>query len=151
MTAYQWKIQGLFNVDANLAASVINGIYADNGRIEPAELVRRSRPENSPLHSCFEWSDEVAAEKYREGQARNIIQCIVEVDEGREDIPVRAYHHVESSYQPLSVVISSPEKTEELLGCALRELRTFESKYNSLRQLAPVFGAIQIVLEETTI
>lgn len=142
MAAYQWKLDGLFNVDPNVAGAELERIYNENGAIEPAVVVEQSRPKNAPLHPLFEWDDKAAAQKYREQQARTVIANVVVVGEPEKDTCTRAFVHVEQSYQPLYVVLESADKTAELLQSAMRELRTFEAKYNELSELAPVFSAI---------
>lgn len=147
MAAYQWKLDGMYNVDANVAGKELERIYNENGAIEPSVVVEQSRPKDAPLHSCFEWDDKAAAQKYREQQARVIIANVVIVGEPEEDTRTRAFVHVEQSYQPLYIVLESKDKTEELLQNAMRELRTFEAKYRELSQLAPIFNAITEVAE----
>lgn len=142
MAAYQWKLEGLYNVDPNIAGEELERIYNENGAIEPSVVVDQSRPKNAPLHSCFEWNDQVAAEKYREQQARVMIANVVVVGEPTNESYTRAFVHVEQTYQPLYVVLESADKTSELLQSAMRDLRTFEAKYNELSELAPVFNAI---------
>ncbi len=68
-------------------------------------VVERARPEDSPLHRYFEWKDDVAAEKYREGQARYMLRSItsIVVDISGGETEVRAFH-------PISL---TPEATAE--------------------------------------
>lgn len=42
-------------------------------KLTPENVVTAARDEASPLHSLFEWNDEVAAAKYRTTQARHLI------------------------------------------------------------------------------
>lgn len=46
------------------------------GRLTAKNLVDVSRDEDAPLHNEFEWSDDIAAEKYREVQAGYIIRSV---------------------------------------------------------------------------
>ena len=146
---YQWKIPGLYKVDAQTAGDELERIHAKNGCLEPAAVVEESRPEDAPLHSLFEWDDPKAAEKYREIQAGTIIRAIVAVDAGgHSGESVRAFVHVQDTYQPMSVVVKSRDLMEELQGTALRELQAFQRKYRSLQKVSafkPVFKAIDVV------
>lgn len=148
MTAYEWKTPGLYRVDPNTAGRYLDAIYRETGRIEPSEVVERSRDVASPLHGCFEWDDSKAAQKWREQQARVLIANVMVVGEPTEHVYTRAFVHVEQEYQPISIVLESKDKTSELLRNALRELRTFEAKYRELTQLVPVFKAIRIVTDD---
>lgn len=116
-------------------------------------MVDASRPEDAPLHSLFEWNDSVAAEKYREDQARCIIRhvCIMQDDDQQEAEPIRAFFQIESDssdYEPTMVIMNDDEKRERLLDIAKRELTAFKNKYRQLTELSKVFAAIDEVTEE---
>ena len=140
---YKWKVAGLMPVDAQTAGEELNRIYTKNGALNPSDIVDESRPEDAPLHDCFEWRDDVAAEKYRELQAQAIVRAIVAVNEDvSKPESVRAFVHVRNTYEPISVVVNDAEKMQEVLQTALRELAAFRRKYETLSELAPVFRAI---------
>lgn len=152
MTAYKWKVPGLFGVEADKAGEVLDALYRERGEIKPAALVDVSRPKDAPLHCLFEWNDEAAAEEYRKQQARSIICNVVTVGEVTDETYTRAFVHVESSYQPISIVLDDRDKTAELLACAKREMRSFQRKYHELSELASVIQAMDDVLYvETTL
>ena len=143
---YQWKTPYFMPVDAQSAGVELDRIYKKHGNLIPSNVVEESRDETSVLHPCFEWNDAAAAEKYRETQAGLILRNITVVSEsvGNEE-PVRAFVSVQKSYQPIEIVLSDQEKTEELLRNALKELVSFKAKYNTLSMLKPVFDAIEKV------
>lgn len=143
MAAYRWKTPELFSVDANDAKAELDRIGGKYGSFKASDIVEESRPEDAVLHGCFEWDDGVAAEKYREQQARYIVKNITVVSEsGNTEESVRAFVHVKQAYRPIQVVLSDKEMKEELLAIALRELEAFARKYRTLKELAPVFEAI---------
>ena len=144
---YQWKIPGLLPVDAQTAGEELERIYQERGGIEPSTVVEESRDISSPLHPCFEWDDAVAAEKYREDQARLVIRSIVTVseDSAEKQQPVRAFVRVQEDYKPITVVLNDEEQMEELLRSALLELSAFRKKYQALSALRPVFAAIESI------
>lgn len=133
-------------------AQVVGEVCAkleSEGRLTPADLVDESRPDDAPLHGCFEWNDAKAAERFRETQASYIIRS-VEVTPVESKEPTRAF----ISYVPdkdesptyLSVVHMVHDKTkrEYMLEQALRELESFRRKYRNLSELANVFDAIDM-------
>lgn len=142
---YQWKLLGLMPVDAQTAGEELHRIYQEKGRLDAPDIVNESRPEEAPLHPCFEWDDAVAAEKYREVQAGNLVRCIVTTYETEEQKPieVRAFPCVQQTYQPIEVVVKSEEKKADLMQSAIEELKAFQKKYATLKQLSPVFDAIE--------
>lgn len=144
---YSWLVDGIFPVDAQAAGEEMERIYEKRGTITPAGVVEESRPDDAPLHSCFEWRDKEAAEKYREHQARKIIRTLVvqHEEEGKEPVYVRSIVHVQKDYTPMNVVVETPGLMDALLSNAFREMESFKRKYQTLNQLAPVFSAIDEV------
>jgi len=58
-------------------AAELNRLAKQNGgKITPRMIVDAARDENSPLHDYFEWNDDVAAERYREMQARTLLRSV---------------------------------------------------------------------------
>ena len=146
---YQWKIPGIIPTDAQTAGNELDRIYQKHGELNPSDIVDESRPDYAPLHPCFEWDDAKAAEKYREHQAGNIVRNITVVcDTQEEPQNVRAFVRVQSTYQPINIVLEDTDKTQELLQSALRELKAFRDKYKTLASLAPVMSAIEQVETE---
>lgn len=142
---YKWKVPGIIPVDAQTAGEELTRIYDRYGALEPQTIVNESRPESAPLHDCFEWRDEVAAEKYRQQQAANIVRAIV-ITESEEQKPkegVRAFVRSTESYEPIQVTVSDTDKMTVLLQSALRELAAFRRKYQMLSELAPIFESIE--------
>ena len=144
---YQWKVPGIMPVDAQMAGNELQRIYERYGVIEPEKVVEESAAPSAPLHNCFEWDDAKAAHKYRITQAQNIIRAIVSIDDVNHQPETRAFVSVQREYHPVSVVIRNPEKRYLLLQSALNELRSFENKYRTLRELSGVFSAIKEVIQ----
>lgn len=141
---YKWKLPGIVPVEAQVAGEELDRIYQKYGELQPSAIVDESRDSSAPLHKCFEWDDQTAAEKYRETQAKEIVRQITVVSETTGKQPnVRAFVHVEGTYKPIDVVLRNEDNTAELLSNALRELKAFREKYNSLSALRPVFDALE--------
>ena len=142
---YKWKIPGVIPVDAQTAGEELQRIYQEKGGLNPSDIVEESRHDSAPLHPCFEWDDETAAEKYRQTQAMQIVRSIITIQESDKKEPqeVRAFVHVQESYHPISVVVSSKKQMDELLASALSELKAFQRKYSVLVELSLVFEAIE--------
>lgn len=143
----QWRTGMNYPVDANDANNELERIRKQHGELTPKIVVDESRDNKAVLHKCFEWNDNVAAEKYREYQARNMIGSLIVYKKTAEhkEIPVRAFANIEHDYKPIQLIMESQTLTEKLLENALRELRSFQVKYANLKELAPVFEAIEKV------
>lgn len=147
---YQWKIPGLIPVEAQEAGEELERIYQKNGQLSARDVVEESRPVDATLHKCFEWDDSVAAEKYRQGQAQEIIRQIVisPTENEPQQSVVRAFVSISREYHPMEVVVKRPDMMELLVRDALAELRAFQNKYETLSELVPVFEAIKKVSEQ---
>lgn len=146
-TLSRWKKEGVYPVDANDASNELKRIRKQHGELTAEIVVDESRDEKSVLHNCFEWNDGIAAEKYRKHQARKLIGSIevIKVTGEHKEIPVRAFANIEHEYKPMELIMQSRCLTDKLLDNALRELRAFQIKYANLKELAPVFEAIEKV------
>lgn len=150
---YKWKD----NFRANVKAEVFGGVceeLEEKGALTPSSLVDVSRADDAPLHKCFEWSDEIAAEKYRQRQASLMLRHLEVVTTEKKDDPepvsIRSYFPVpQEGYRSISHIMSDEEKRDNLLRTAKIELERFCHKYKMLKALAPVFAAIE-ELEKTT-
>ncbi len=165
---YKWKV-GKFPVTAQTAGEELERIEQDEGYIIPEAVVERSRPEDAPLHNCFEWDDSAAAEEYRKVQAREIIRYIevVREEDEEEDVErhVRAFWSTYGfdeeeteegataskhyAYRSINRVLDAKEHREYVLGKALRELLAFERKYRYLNEFAGVMGEIDKVKQQS--
>lgn len=148
---YEWKLPGVVPVSAETAGAEFERIYAKYGKLDSEIVVEESKAESSPLHACFEWDDAKAASEYRRTQASHMIRLLVttaETTDTKDVVPVRAFVTTkESGFQPLTVVLQSPNMYDEMMRNALNELKSFRRKYETLKALTPVFDAIAEVEE----
>jgi hypothetical protein len=67
---------GVKGVSAQDVGECLETLKARGETWTPADVVEEARPETAPLHPAFEWDDSIAAEKYREDQARHVITSV---------------------------------------------------------------------------
>ena len=142
---YAFKTGSFIKADAQAAGEMCEKLAAE-GRLTAKNLVDENRPEEAPLHNEFEWDNDLAADKWREQQARHIIGSLIVKAEQRE--PVRAFFNItrnEPNYNHIETILESTDNTEKLLKTALNELIAFKKKYEMLEQLSKVFDAIEEV------
>lgn len=128
-----------------------------DGILQAEDVVEFARDERTALHSEFEWDDSVAAHQHRLEQARKIIRLTVTVvDSPAGQQTVRMYASCDSDrvkpgggYRSLVEVMNSEDLRDQLLHAALRDLRTVRRKYQQLRELQPIFRAIDRVSRKT--
>ena len=147
---YKWKAHANFGIPAQVAGEELERIRTERkGRLIPAVVVDEARPEEAPLHPAFEWDDAVAAEQYREGQARNLIRHVTVTVQGSGTEPrtVRAFVNVvegeSQSYTSTVHAMSDRRLREQVVARALAEAEQWRARYQELAELADVFEAIE--------
>lgn len=138
----EWKMP-IFKADAQKCAEEIMTL---GDKITPDEVLEKARDENTELHKCFEWDDNVAAEKFRKIQARDVIRFIVIKEEEKpEDRPqIKVFHVTEKTggYKPIEFIVKHEDEYKALLERAWAELRAFKAKYSMLEELREIMELI---------
>lgn len=145
---YRVKSGARLPVSAQVAGEECERLES-NGMLTPKNLVDASRPDDAPLHKCFEWNDGIAAERWRETQAAYIIRSVeVKVEEHSD--PTRAFVATITDntreYKSIGYVMRSRDSREVLLESAKREALAFKRKYKNLYELAAIIDAIDGVI-----
>lgn len=138
----KWRIDNIFKADANKCYAEI----LDLKNITPQAVLERAKDEKSELHKCFEWNNDVAAEKYRTIQAGNVIRMLYIEPKSEDTPPVRVLSRTSDTvYQPTRTFLTNTTEYEDLLQRALSELESFRKKYETLSELEQVFKEIDIL------
>lgn len=121
----------------------------NGGLLDPKQVVAFARDVKTALHTAFEWDNTKAAEQYRLDQARRLIRVSVEVVRHKgKNITVQAFYSVDddrkdgAGYRSFSVLMMEEEGRESVLRTAIKELKSFQSKYKMLTELSKVFEVI---------
>ncbi len=152
--SYEYRVPGLFKAPAEVAGAICQQLSDSEAGLSPATLLDASRDSTSSLHDDFEWRDDVAAEKFRLGQAQKIIQnlriIVTRADGGEEK--ERSFVVTpggKSAYVALSAALTNEEWRKHLLQQAREDAEIFMAKYRRLEELADVNVAMQDFLEES--
>lgn len=106
----------------------------NDGLLTVTAIVEAAKEESSPLHKHFDWDDTHAAEKYREWQARALIQkCKITV-EHRPDTIIRAYVSVpsdrkEGGYRAVQDVLDDVNLRESLMKEMKMRIAYWQKQY----------------------
>lgn len=75
---YEWLVnRDRFPVDAQVAGEALAKLVSlHGGKLTPEVVVNAARPKTAPLHKCFEWNDERAAELHRRAEAAKLIRSV---------------------------------------------------------------------------
>lgn len=148
---YRWKsIPPIARIDAQVAGEELERIRTwNNGRLEPKAVVAASRDPGAPLHAAFEWSDEKAAEAYRQDQASHIIRHIdVVIDDSRDEPEtIRAFVSVkrdeDRSYTSIIHALSDDELRAQVVAQAWVDLEAWHKRYAGLAEFAKIVSLIK--------
>ena len=132
------------NVDAQKVAEEIVAIGEE---VTPEDVVNEARDPETELHKCFEWDNDIAAEKWRKQQARqifcNLVIKRVDVEEDKPQEPIRFFYNTEGkSYKTAEKIFSQPSEYEKLLQQAKADALAYQRKYSSLLELEEIMIAI---------
>jgi len=138
------------------------------GILYPAHVVEYARNPKTALHNRFEWDDDVAAEKYRLWQARQIISLELVVINSQPESPaeivtqltednckqtkVRAFvslttdRYGNQGYRTMEDVLSDDVLRAQLLEDAKADMITFKKKYKTLTELNKIIEAMDCFL-----
>jgi hypothetical protein len=148
---YKWKVNK-YTIDAEDAAKEFELIREENIELTPQHIVDKARDKKSNLHNEFEWDNEIAGEKYRVGQASEMLRTLIVVNEEKENsAPMRAYINVSTmthQYFPMKIVIETPDLYKQMLEDAKKEMQSFIRKYEMLDELKVISNQIRLFLED---
>lgn len=151
---FAWKLPGLYNVPAQKVGMMLDELSRNASGLTPQSLIDANRAEGTLLHDVFEWRDDVAADKYRQEQARAIIRNIVIVEQTTDEeerAPVRGYVSApggESRYVTMQSALTEEKFRAKLLEDAKRDAKLFTAKYRRLNELASVTDAMERFLHD---
>ena len=133
---------------------VCQEIYDRDGKVETRALVNAARPKDSPAHAGFTWENRVAAERYREIEARKWIR-VAFIKPEPESEPERLIHvpriviepanadeseSREGHYQVASVLIERPDEFARALNQAQIKLEAAKRAVDDLLKAAETSG-----------
>lgn len=125
------------------------------GMLTPEIVLDAARPASSPIHSCFCWSDGIAAEKYRLIQAASLIRSVKVSFAPREDVSirVRAFVNVQPTkaagqetpdelgrgiYVPVETAVSVDNYRNQMIAQCKRDIEAFRRKYAALAEVSRI-------------
>lgn len=151
---YSYRPGASYPVKAQDAGEHIKELEKAHGKVTAQLVVDDSRPDDSMLHGCFEWDDQVAGENWRREEARRLIGNIVTVEvvqkesEPPREVTIRAFSNVNPSiytegvYKTTQVAITRPDEAEIILQNARREMQVYISKYRDLVDIRALYEAL---------
>lgn len=139
-----------------MVVKALRSIEKSSGVLTPELVVSEAESETSPLHKYFTWDDTEAAVRFRQEQARKLIQSVnvVFLDEHGKEQSCRAFVNVKpdedetddviGSQGYISVTRSAKSGSYQLqvLEYAKTQLKLWRTKFGSYQQFYEVAQAI---------
>lgn len=147
---FKWA-GGSFPVPADVVGRELQRLEVRPGDFHrTSDVLDAARHPDSPLHGCFTWDDEKAAEQHRMMQARGLLRSIsVVITRGEEQEVRPVYLHLRDDDGPKYVraerVATHADAMEAALHEALTALNGFKRRFAFLTELQPVFAAVSEV------
>lgn len=128
-------------------------IEEEEGVLDPHSVIEHARSEYSPIHDRFTWDDTEAAIQYRLQQARQLIREVTIEWQGNE---VQEFHNVvitkgKRGYVSLERILSDEDLHKQVLEEALKELRHWQIKYRTLKELQGIIFEEKVSRIEKTL
>ena len=126
--------------------SELTAIYRKNGELTPQSVVDEARQEGAPLHSRFEWNNDIAGDKYRIVQAQQLIRAVkIEyTDSSGEKKRVRGFFPIrdmddtteKTGYSPTEDIVQDDMALRILMKQCERDIADLKRKYGHLAEFA---------------
>lgn len=133
-----------------------DSIVKTGGSITTSAIVNIAEDRQSLLHSYFEWNNTIAGEKYRDYQARYLMNHIVKVHYmDHEEVEQRAFVSVrvmkkegalpkaEQAYMQAESALTITEYHNQILDYAMGQIEHWQKQYRGYKELSRIFLAIK--------
>ncbi len=150
MVRYAWRPGSRVSLDPAKAGREMEDVRRQNGGALTAEaLLERARSSNSAVHDHFTWDDTEAAEKYRLGEAGDLIRSIT-IDISTSNVeparPIRAFVSVERegvrSYTSTVHALSDADLRKQVIARAWADLEAWRQRHADLTEFGRIFAAM---------
>ena len=140
---YEWKWRAA-PIDAQTVGEELERIRSLTGKLLPKDVVKEAQKKKSPLHSAFEWDDEIAGEKYRVSQARTIIRSVLVMCEDAETA-APAFVHIPKIkggqyYQNTKIAVQNVDEFVLAVGELSKKITSAQTALDDLQVVAEGYG-----------
>ena len=157
-TQWKWKPGGPNpKVAADIFGAELERLASDDPLhiVDPDVLWKSARKRTSPIHSCWNWNIQDAAEQHWRDHARFLITkltpVVVEVTEGPAP-PRRVWWSVKvdnrRGYMAEEHILSSRDLTLQTIATVKAELHTFLAKFASVLTFGNIVPRLQEIIDQ---
>jgi hypothetical protein len=138
---YEWAGSARYNADPQAVGQELERIRTRDGGITVEAMLEEARPDDAPLHPLCTWDDEVAGEKWRKHELRQVPRSLRVIIKERESRP--AYVHIQpvaggqpGYYQDAKVAIANIDEYELAFKSAYQRLTQAQTALADLERVA---------------
>ena len=165
VSKYSWRSGYSYKTSADVVGKVLTEIEERDGAVTSRAFLEYSRHEESETHDMFEWDDSIAAEKYRLAQSGRIINQLqvevvyvgdrtpreIDIEVTRTEAPRKVSAFVNTAprstrgfsvFNNIRDAMSDENKSRQVMMNALADLKAFEERYSTYKELHDVINAI---------
>lgn len=153
MKKYDFRPGFSWKVDPETAGKTIEQLAEKaNGDVTPQMVVQEAKDKNNPLHTCFDWNNSEAGEKWRIHQARLLMGSLVVQIEYSQPQSIRAFVNLQTperqSYYPITDIMDDNAKMQLVIDQLKKKLISVSAQLRIYERLKKYSEKIdQIVLE----
>ncbi len=147
---YTWKLKGFGkSIDPDDAVEELKRITDVHGKLTPDVIVEEAAKPESPLHECFQWDDNKAAQQWRLQQARILINNIeVTIISSGEPLNVGAYEIVNKDDGYRHIETFTIDEMKVVKDAAIRDLVYVKKKLRAYDVFVKASENIQYAIAE---
>jgi hypothetical protein len=138
----EFKLRRSVGVGVDVVVKALENHRERHGSLQAQPIVNEARPEEAPLHPCFEWDDAVAANEHRLMQARTLIRAVHVVADGEDrgsayvNVKVEGDEETRGQYLPVAEVVSDEDLYRRALAGLVGKLGEAERAVRDLQRAA---------------
>jgi len=159
MAVYEWVkdiSKASRQIDSQTAGEEVERIRVKNGgTLSPRQLWESQRDPDSVLHEAFTWDDQVAGEKYRDIESRQIVKNlkVVYVNESQEQASVKAFSSIRTGrtsrvYVETLSAMQDEQTGSEILQEAYNGLVSWRNRWRDLCGAADFFTTLDSAIDQ---
>ena len=145
MTKYEWK-DGFSKIPVEQVVEQFDKVATLYGGLTADNVLKEAAKTDSILHQFFEWDNDMAANKYRLQQARNLINRveIVVIKDGQpRQVGAFEIVHVGENRVYKNVGILTKDEVSEVRKAVLGELAYLKDKLSFFSELKPAIKHLE--------
>jgi len=128
-------------------------IYSKEGELTAKVVLKYAKDKKNVLHSFFDWNDSTASNKWREHQARMLINVAVVEVRGKliPAFEVVSVSQDKKAYKSYSDIIDNEDFRQQIINRATKEIVNWKDTYQRYSEFKPIVKSINFVSKKLKI